>query len=154
MKVRPVEKRDIPQIIKLIGDVWAEYGCVLDTEIEEKYLLAPDEYFRAKDGDFWVVVVKNEIIATVAVQMLGEKTAELKSLYVHKDFRRQGLGEDLTTLVIKYAQMKRAKEIILWSDTRFTKAHQLYERLGFKKVSYRELDDLNSSKEFGFKRNI
>jgi N-acetylglutamate synthase-like GNAT family acetyltransferase len=154
MKIRPVTKQDVPSIIKLIGEVWAEYECVLDVGREEKYLLAPDDYFRAKGGDFWVVVEKNEIVATVAVQLLGVKTAELKSLYVRKDFRRQGLGEDLTTLAVKYAHMKGAKEIILWSDTRFTKAHRLYERLGFKRASYRELDDLNSSKEFGFRRNI
>ncbi|HEY0429095.1 MAG TPA: GNAT family N-acetyltransferase [Pyrinomonadaceae bacterium] len=151
MKIRPVTKRDILPVIKLIGDVWAEYDCVLDAEKEETYLLAPDEYFRAKGGEFWVVVEKNEIVATVAVQMLDAKTAELKTLYVHKDFRRAGLGENLTTLAIKYAEMKRAREIILWSDTRFTKAHHLYERLGFKRISYRELDDLNSSKEFGFR---
>lgn len=154
MKIRPVIKRDIPQIIKLIGDVWAEYECVFSVEQEEIHLLAPDEYFHSKNGEFWVVIEKNEVIATVGVLMLGEKTAELKSLYVQKNFRKQGLGEDLTTLVIKYAQMKDAKEIILWSDTRFTKAHRLYERLGFKRVSSRELDDLNCSKEFGFRRNI
>jgi N-acetylglutamate synthase-like GNAT family acetyltransferase len=154
MKIRPVTKQDVPKIIKLIGDVWAEYDCVFAVEREETHLLAPDEYFHAKDGEFWVVVEKNEIVATVAVMMLGEKTGELKSLYVHKDFRRQGLGEKLTTLAVKYAQMKGAKEIILWSDTRFTKAHKLYERLGFKQVSFRELDDLNNSKEFGFRRNI
>lgn len=154
MKIRPVIKQDIPKIIKLVGDVWAEYECVFAVEEEETHLLAPDEYFRAKDGDFWVVVEKNEIVATVAVQMLGGETAELKSLYVRKDFRRQGLGEKLTTLVLKFAQMKGAKEVILWTDTRFTNAHKLYKRLGFKQVSSRELNDLNSSKEFGFRRNI
>lgn len=151
MKIRPVVKRDVPQIIKLIGDIWAEYECVLDVGREETYLLAPDEYFRAGEGGFWVAENNQKIVATVGVLMLGAKTAELKSLYVHKDFRRAGLGEDLTTLVIKYAQMKRAKEVILWSDSRFTKAHRLYERLGFKNVSSRELDDSNSSKEFGFR---
>lgn len=151
MKIRPVTKHDVPQIISLIGEVWAEYECVLDTEKEETYLLAPGEYFRAKNGDFWVAVEKNEIVATVAVQMLDHKTAELKSLYVRKDFRRRGLGEDLATLAVKYAGMRRAKEIILWSDTRFAAAHRLYERLGFKKAGYRELDDLNRSKESGFR---
>jgi len=43
MKTRPVIKRDIRQIIKLIADIWAEYDCVLNTKTEEKYLLAPVE---------------------------------------------------------------------------------------------------------------
>jgi len=73
---------------------------------------------------------------------------------VRDDFRKQGLGEDLTKLAIKFVLMKNAKKIILWSDTRFTKAHRLYERLGFKKSGERELDDLNRSIESGYERGL
>ncbi|CAN5625360.1 GNAT family N-acetyltransferase [soil metagenome] len=154
MRIRPVIKRDIPQIIKLISDIWAEYDCILDTNIEEKYLLAPDVYFRQQDGEFWIVEEDNKIFATVAIMMLDEKTAELKSLYVHKNFRKQGLGEKLTELAINFARKKGRNKINLWSDTRFTKAHRLYERLGFERSGKRELHDLNNSVEFGFKRKI
>ena len=153
MKVRPITKKDVPQIIKLIGDIWAEYDCVLDTQGDDKYLLAPDDYFHSKDGEFWVAAERNEIIATVGVLMLDEKTAELKSLYVRGDFRRQNLGENLIKLAVKSASMKVRSEIILWSDTRFTNAHRLYETLGFKLLGKRELKDTNKSIELGFKRN-
>jgi len=49
--------------------------------------------------------------------------------------------------------MKGRSEIILWSDTRFTNAHRLYEKLGFKPLGKRELKDINKSVELGFKRN-
>jgi len=153
MKIRPVIKKDVPQIIKLIGDIWAEYDCVLDTETDDKYLIAPDDYFHSKDGEFWVVAERNEIVGTVAVIMLGETTAELKSLYVGKNFRNQGLGENLTKLAVKFASLKGRSEIILWSDTRFIEAHKLYEKIGFKRLGERELDDINKSSEFGYKRN-
>ncbi len=100
MKIRRAIKKDVPQIINLIADIWAEYDCILDTEKEEKYLLAPEDYFHSKDGEFWVVAERNEIVGTVAVIMLGETTAELKSLYVGKYFRNQGLGENLTKLAV------------------------------------------------------
>ena len=129
MKIRPVTKKDVPQIIKLIGDIWAEYDCVLDLERDDKYLLAPDDYFHLKDGEFWIAAEGNAIVATVGVLMLDEKTAELKSLYVREDFRRQKLGENLIKLAVKSASMKGRSEIILWSDTRFTSAHRLYEKL-------------------------
>lgn len=154
MKIRPVTKSDVPHIIKLISDVWAEYDLVLDTDIEEKHLLAPDDYFHEKNGEFWVVEIEDEIVATIAAMMSDKETAELKSLYVHKDFRRQGLGEKLTKFVMDFARTKGAKELVLWSDTRFTKAHRLYERLGFERFGERELHDLNNSIEFGFKRKI
>jgi len=85
--------------------------------------------------------------------MLDEKTAELKSLYVREDFRRQKLGENLIKLAVKSASMKGRSEIILWSDTRFTNAHRLYKKLGFKLLGKRELKDINKSVELGFKRN-
>ena len=153
MKIRPVIKKDVPQIIKLIGDIWAEYDCVLELEQDDKYLLAPDDYFHSKDGEFWVAAEGSEIVATVGVLMLDEKTAELKSLYVREDFRRQKLGENLIKLAVKSALMKGRSEIVLWSDTRFTNAHRLYEKLGFKLLGKRELKDVNKSIELGFKRN-
>jgi len=153
MKIRPVVKKDVPQIIQLIGDIWAEYECVLDLEQDDKYLLSPEEFFHSKDGEFWVAAERNEIVATVGVIMLDEQTAELKSLYVKKDFRAQGLGGNLIKLAVKSAALKGGSEIILWSDTRFTKAHRLYEKLGFKLLGKRELKDINKSVELGFKRN-
>ena len=127
---------------------------MFEVEAEETHLLAPGEYFRARGGEFWVVEENSEIVATVAVLLLDAKTAELKSLYVKKDFRRKGLGEDLTKLAVEFAQNKGASEMILWSDTRFTRAHALYERLGFERCGERELDDLNNSREFGFKKDL
>ncbi len=154
MKIRSVIKKDVPQIIKLISDIWAEYDCVLDTDIDEKYLLAPDDYFRGRDGEFWIIEEDGKIIATIAVLMLDAKTAELKSLYVHRDFRKQGLGEKLTGSAIDFARQRNKIEMILWSDTRFTKAHRLYERLGFEPFGERELHDFNNSVEYGFRLNI
>jgi N-acetylglutamate synthase-like GNAT family acetyltransferase len=154
MKIRQVTKTDVPQIIELITKIWAEYDCVLDTEKEETYLLAPDDYFRPRRGEFWVAQTDDRIVATAAVLMVDEKRAELKTLYVDKDFRRAGLGEKLTLLAVDFARTQGAEEMILWSDTRFTKAHRLYERLGFERFGRRELDDLNRSVEYGFRMNL
>jgi putative acetyltransferase len=151
MNIRPATQADVKQIVKLIGDVWAEYDCVLDTNIEEQYLLTPAEYFHAKNGEFWVVEDNGEIAATCAVQMHDENTAELKSLYVNKDFRKHGLGQRLTEMTIDFARSKGAIEMVLWSDTRFIAAHRLYERLGFERTGQRKLDDINDTIEFGFR---
>jgi ribosomal protein S18 acetylase RimI-like enzyme len=141
---------DAAQIVRLISDIWAEYGCVLDTDVEEQYLLTPATYFNARNGEFWVAEDGDRIIATVAVMMTGDATAELKSLYVHRSQRGAGLGERLTRLAIALAKERGALRIVLWTDTRFTAAHRLYERLGFTKTGTRELDDINNTTEFGF----
>jgi N-acetylglutamate synthase-like GNAT family acetyltransferase len=149
LQPRPTIPEDVPGILALIGEVYREYDCVLDAENEEQHLLEPGPYFRAHEGEFWVVEENGVILATVAV-MLNEDVGELKSLYVHPTLRRQGWGRKLTTLAIDYALSSGKRKMILWSDTRFLDAHRLYRNMGFQDIGMRELHDSNNSIEYGF----
>jgi putative acetyltransferase len=144
---------DVPGIHALIGEVYAEYDCVLDVETDERHLLEPGAYFRAHGGEFWVVEKGGRICATAAV-LLHEDAGELKSLYVHPTLRRQGWGRRLTLLAIDYALAHGKRKMILWSDTRFLDAHRLYRGLGFSQTGMRELHDSNNSVEYGFEMAI
>jgi putative acetyltransferase len=44
--------------------------------------------------------------------------------------------------------------MFMWSDTRFADAHRLYRSLGFRQCGYRELNDSNNSKEYGFEMSL
>ncbi len=151
--LRPVVTEDVPGILLLIDGVYAEYGCKLDAEREERHLLDPIAYFRTDGGEFWVVIEKGKVRATVAVQ-LHTDASELKSLYVHPSLRRQGWGSKLTNLAIEHARRKGAQCMFMWSDTRFVEAHRLYRSLGFRDSGYRELNDSNNSKEYGFEMSF
>lgn len=147
--LRTVLPEDVPAILRLIDEVYAEYGCKLDAEGEEPHLLDPIGYFRTGGGEFWVVAEEGEVRATVAV-VLHPDASELKSLYVHSSLRRQGWGRRLTNLAIEHARLSGRPRMFLWSDTRFTDAHRLYRSMGFSECGYRELHDSNNSKEYGF----
>ena len=149
LELRPTIPEDVPGILALIGEVYGEYDCVLDAETDERHLLEPGPYFRARGGEFWVVEDRGSVRATVAV-MLGEDAGELKSLYVHSSLRRQGWGRRLTELAIAYARANGRRKMILWSDTRFVEAHRLYRSMGFREMGTRELHDSNNSVEYGF----
>lgn len=151
--LRPVRPEDVPSILLLIDEVYAEYGCKLDAENEERHLLDPGSYFRADGGEFWVVEEDETIRATVAVQLHAE-ASELKSLYVHSSLRRQGWGRKLTELAMEHARASGKRRMFLWSDTRFADAHRLYRSLGFLDCGYRELNDSNNSKEYGFEMQL
>ena len=43
--LRPVITKDVPSILSLIDEVYAEYGCKLDAENEERHLLDPGELY-------------------------------------------------------------------------------------------------------------
>ena len=150
---RPTVKEDVPGILNLIAEIYAEYGCVLDAENDERHLLEPGPYFRAHGGEFWVVEEGGAVRATVAVA-LHDEAGELKTLYVHPSLRRQGWGRRLTNLAIDYARRSGKSKMILWSDTRFTDAHRLYRSMGFHEMGVRELHDSNNTVEYGFEMSL
>src|SRR3954468_19214857 len=147
--LRPTVPEDVPGILSLIAEVYAEYDCVLYAEREERHLLEPGPYFRSHGGEFWVVEEDGLVRATAAV-MLHEDAGELKTLYVHPSLRRQGWGRRLTTLSSDSARAPGKRKMILWSDTRFVDAHRLYRNLGFTEMGMRDLQDSNNSLEYGF----
>ncbi len=151
--VRTATPEDVPQILKLIDDVFAEYGCVLDAENEDTYLLNPGPYFRERGGEFWVVEEAGQIIATVGV-LLHEDAGELKCLYVRRAYRQQGWGRRLSELMLDYARRAGKRRIILWTDTRFRDAHRLYRKMGFTQRGTRELHDSNNTVEYGFELDL
>jgi N-acetylglutamate synthase-like GNAT family acetyltransferase len=152
-KLRPTIPEDVPGILALIGEIYAEYDCVLNAELEEQHLLEPGPYFRGHGGEFWVVEEDGKIRATVAVS-LHDDSGELKTLYVHPSLRRQGWGRKLTTLAMDYARAAGKQKMILWSDTRFADAHRLYRNLGFTDMGIRDLHDSNNSVEYGFEMSL
>lgn len=148
--LRPAEPRDTPAIQLLIATVFADYGYVLDVEREDPHLRDPGGYFRVGGGEFWVVEgAAGEIIATVAVE-LHAQAAELKSLYVAAPHRRAGLGRRLTTLALAFARRHGRATAFLWSDTRFSDAHRLYEKLGFVRDGVRNVRCVNEFAEYHF----
>jgi putative acetyltransferase len=153
LEPRPTVPEDVPGILGLVSGVYAEYDCVLDAENEERHLLEPGPYFRRSGGEFWVVEENGLVLATVAVT-LHEDAGELKSLYVHPTLRRRGWGRRLTNLAIEHARLCGKRRMILWSDTRFTDAHRLYRRLGFREMGIRDLHDSNNSVEYGFEMSL
>jgi putative acetyltransferase len=149
LRLRPTITEDTPGILALIGAIFREYDCLLDAEHEDTHLLDPGTYFRQRGGEFWVVEENGAVAATVGFTSV-KGIAELKSLYVDPALRRQGWGGRLTGLVINEARARGCLRVELWSDTRFTKAHSLYRRLGFQQSGERDLHDSNHSREYGF----
>jgi len=149
--LRPVTDADSAALIGLISACWAEYpGCVMDVDGEEPWLRAPATAYRGWDATMWVVTRDGAVVACVGLKALVDG-AELKSLYVAPAARRRGLGRRLTDLVEGEARRRGHRRLELWSDTRFTHAHRLYERLGYRRLpDVRELHDRSATVEFHY----
>jgi predicted GNAT family N-acyltransferase len=148
--LRPVSDSDSAAIIELIGTVWAEYpGVILDVDGEEPWMRAPGSYYEA-GGELWVLPFPDSgaLMACVGWRP-HESGAELKSLYIAADSRRQGWGSRLVHFIER--RVGGRERLTAWSDSRFLDSHAMYERLGYARTgATRELHDVSETVEIEF----
>lgn len=153
LTTRAATDEDADALIALVGAAYDEYpGCVLDLDDLDVDLLAPASTISRIGGRWWVVTDGDRVVGTVAAGPLDASGAlELKRLYVAATHRRRGLASHLGGLVEERARELGASRVVLWSDSRFLDAHQLYARLGYVDTGERrELHDLSHTTEVGF----
>jgi GNAT superfamily N-acetyltransferase len=154
---RPVREADAPALVRLVGAAFDEHpGCVLDLGGLDADLLAPAAAAAATGARWWVVDgAPDGIAATIGAGAPSDGAVELKRLYVAAAARRRGLGERLVRWVEEHARGLGAGRLELWSDTRFTDAHRLYERLGWLDTGRRrDLHDPSDTTERHFVRDV
>lgn len=148
--VRPVQATDTPAIHRHVAAVYADYGDVLDVGNEDTHLRDPAAFFRARGGEFWVVLDDNSLVATGAIHLTPE-SAEVRTIYVRKDRRRLGLARALTQMGIEHARHAGYGAVYLWSDKRYVEAHRLYESMGFERIGERDVRITNSYSEWRYR---
>ena len=153
--IRPVRDKDGPGVIALIAAAYADYpGCILDIDAECPDLRAPASGVKARGGAFWVAEKDGQVVGCVGYRP-KEDAVELIRLFVGHSARRQGLGARLVGLVEATARELGAARILLWTDTRFSDAHRLYERLGYGRGAMpRALNDISHTVEFHYRKAL
>ncbi len=168
--LRAARDADADALLTLVGGVFAEYeGCVLEPDGLDADLGAWGTYLSGLGGAGWVVVDETDrVVACVgvaplradagqdsAMTPLGQRSVELKRLYVASSARRRGLGAALVELVEGWAIAHGRDRVELWSDTRFEDAHRLYSRTGYTATGdERELLDTSNTTELRFEREL
>jgi putative acetyltransferase len=154
---RPVTDADAQDLFGLMALCFAEYpGCFVDPHEDLPDLLKPTSWLTSREGAFWVVEdMTGRIKASMAVDRPEADIGELHRLYVRPDARGEGLAKALVTMAEDWAIAHGATRIIAWSDTRFTKAHALYEKRGYQRQpGMRALNDVSHSSEFCFVKDV
>lgn len=153
--IRPARDDDAQDLFGLLALCFAEYpGCYVDPHADLADLRAPGSSFAGRGGAFWIAEdARGRVCACVAIDYPQDGAGELHRLYVRPDMRRQGLGERLVRLAEEDAHERGARRVFFWSDTRFTAAHRLYERLGYARAgATRDLGDISGSVEYRFEK--
>jgi putative acetyltransferase len=105
-------------------------------------------------GAFWVLLDGPRVVGTVAVVPVEAATAEMKRVYLHPDFRGRGFGRALLEHAMRWAAHAGHRAVVAWSDVRLVHSHPVYERLGFERFGERVTDDIDRSREIGFRKAL
>ncbi|MEN0073512.1 MAG: GNAT family N-acetyltransferase [Paracraurococcus sp.] len=155
--LRPGRDDDAAGFVALIGACWAEYpGCVLDVDGEVPELRALASHYTAAGGALWAAEQDGRLVGMIATRPGPEPGAwEVCRLYVSAGARGSGLAAALLGAAEARARAGGAERLLLFSDTRFDRAHAFYEKHSFlRQGPVRVLDDLSHSIEFRFAKPL
>jgi GNAT superfamily N-acetyltransferase len=150
--IRAGRDSDAEGFITLIGACWAEYpGCVMDVDGEVPELRALATYFADKGGMLWVAERDGQVAGMVGTRPIEDGGWEICRMYLAAGERGTGLARRLLDTAEAHAKAAGATRLVLWSDTRFDRAHCFYEKQSYvRQGAIRALGDLSNSLEFGY----
>jgi len=155
IRIERADAEDAPAVVELIGRVFDEYSFVWEPRTEVPDLFAFERHYAGDAGALWVARLGARIVGSVAVERLPDGRAELHRLYLEAGLRGRGLGLALVETVLAWCRARGIATLVLWSDTRFDRAHRLYERMGFLRTGERTLPgDVNDTREYRYERRV
>jgi ribosomal protein S18 acetylase RimI-like enzyme len=146
--IREFDKRkDYPSVRSLISDIIAnEFKFKLEFDgLDSDLLQIEEHYSKADGGSFWVAEKSHgnnrnnslsQIVGSIAIRCLKqhESTCELKRMYVLKEFRRLGIGQEMLDIATDFAKKAGYSRIVLDSSKNLDAARALYLKVGFEDI--------------------
>ena len=114
-------------MIDFLRQCLPESGRVLDINGRHQFYRNIENCLEA----FWCLFDGDEVIGTVGVKKLDEKSCELKSLYLYERYHGKGYGRNLITKALEFAKESGYEEMYLDSLSTSKKALALYRKVGF-----------------------
>lgn len=122
----------------------------MDAEAPELRALAT--YYRERGGMLWAAGAVDGMVATVPA---GGGIWEICRVYVHPRLHGSGLGAALLETAERHAVSADAVELVLWTDTRFHRAHGFYEKWGYvREGEVRALHDIAETLEYRYVKRL
>jgi DNA-binding MarR family transcriptional regulator/GNAT superfamily N-acetyltransferase len=89
---------------------------------------------RPPHGGFLVARNDEEVIGCGGVQRVDEATAEIKRMWIHQDWRGDGLGTRLLVALEAMAAKRGHRRVVLDTNRALTEAIRLYGRCGYDAI--------------------
>lgn len=128
------EESDLPIRKAQIGDVPALLELVNGFAARSLMLPRGPQYLFENIRDFVVVVDGGRIVACGSLHVLWEDMAEVRSMAIHADYQKRGLGRRLVEFLKAEARALGVKHLFT-----FTLSEEFFARLGFARRQREEL---------------
>lgn len=138
LNIRPATENDVIAITEIYNEAILNTTATFDTD--PKTVESRMKWFRAHDANHPILVgdINNKVVGWASISVWSDRcaydtTAEV-SVYVHKDFRNQGIGKRLLELLTLEGEERKLHTLI----SRITEGNEqsiyLHERLGFEHI--------------------
>jgi GNAT superfamily N-acetyltransferase len=154
--IRSGRDSDADGFIALISICWREYPSIkIDIDAEVPELRALASYYVGKGGALWSAEVSGRIVGMIGAVSRSDGVWEIVRLYMLDPYRGTDLAPRLLATAEAHARAAGATRLVLWSDTRFDRAHGFYEKRSYVRHGpIRVLHDISNSLEFGYAKPI
>lgn len=142
-KLRRAKNEDSASLVELVGTVYREYGDEVDVDGFDRDLLAVEDHYSDKGGEFVVLEAQGRVVGAHATQPVdrGEGLVTFRRLYLFRDFRGCGAGKLLMDWALDWSRERGFRRVEFWSDTRFERAHRFFASYGFKRGGVRQVTE-------------
>ncbi|MBZ8181417.1 GNAT family N-acetyltransferase [Oscillatoria salina] len=132
--IRTWQKGDRDAAAAVIAEVLAEYNLSWEPLGADRDVLAVEESYFQRDGEFWVVEQNGKIVGTGAYYPVnrGKNGVEIRKMYLLPTVRGKGLGRYLLQELEAAIATRGYKEIWLETASVLKEAVKLYESSGYQ----------------------
>ncbi len=125
----------------------------VDAEMPEYRALA--SYYAEQGGALWVAERDGAVIGMIATRPLTDGVWEICRVYVLPTMHGGGSRASPARHGGGTRASAGAARLVLWSDTRFDRAHRFYEKRSYVRSGpVRVLEDISNSLEYGFAKPV
>jgi putative acetyltransferase len=138
--IRLASNQDREKVTRHVGAVLSEFGLSLDPSGTDADLLDIEKHYLAPGGLFEIIEdERGDLLGTVGLYRLDEKSCELRKMYFAPEVRGRGLGKYVLERAVEKAKSLGFEQMILETASVLKAANHLYVKYGFRPLAREHL---------------